>query len=124
MTTLETLPQNLKKQVLKALTRAGKSHTLADVDAGIQRGEFQCWHRENAVVVTQLQRQPQTMVLCVFLAAGTLASLQPMLEPLMAWAKAQGCTSAYLVGRFGWLRSFVGNHGFQPTATVMERTLE
>lgn len=123
MTTLSALPHGLKKQVLKALTRAGKSHTLADVDAGIARGEFQCWLRDDAVVVTQIQQQPQTRVLCIFLAAGTLKGLQQMTEPLMQWAKGEGCTSAYLVGRFGWLRSFVGDHGFQPTATVMERTL-
>ena len=110
-------------KVERALSRMAKSHSIADVDAGIAKGDFQLWAKPDAVVVTQIQQHPQAKMLCIFLAAGKLDQLEPMLEPLMEWARGQGCTSAYLVGRFGWLRSFVGNHGFAPTATVMERTL-
>lgn len=110
-------------KVERALSRMAKSHSVEDVDAGIATGDFQLWAKPDAVVVTQIQQHPQAKMLCVFLAAGKLDQLEPMLEPLMEWGKKEGCTSAYLVGRFGWLRSFVGNHGFAPTATVMERTL-
>ena len=120
---LADLSPVLRNKVAAALERAGKSHSLADVDAGIAKGDFQLWAKPDACVITEVQQYPQARRLCVFVAAGKLESLEPMLEPLMEWGKSQGCVSAFLVGRFGWLRSFVGAHGFAPTATVMERTL-
>lgn len=121
---LADLSPQLRAKVTQALDRAGKAYCLSDVDAGIAQGKYQLWAKPDAVVVTEVQQFPQQRVLCVFLAAGKLESLEPMLEPLMTWAKTEmGCTSAFLVGRFGWLRSFVGSHGFAPTATVMERSL-
>lgn len=107
----------------RALAYAG-THTPDDLHAGIAAGRFQQWGSGDSVIVTEILDTPQKRFLHFFLAEGTLPELRAMVPAILDWGRAQGCTHASLVGRFGWLRTFVKEFGFKKTAVMMEATLE
>lgn len=113
-------PTELRALITRALP---DSHTVDDVLGGIELGEFQLWPGESSVIVTQLQTQPRTKLLCLFLAAGTLDELHQMLPGILDWGKSQGCERAFLNGRAGWTRSFLQHEGWTQTSVVMELEL-
>lgn len=109
--------------ILRALRVAG-THTAEDIALGVEEGRFQLWPGEESAIVTELLRTPLRLTLHFFLAGGNLIELRAMMPGILAWGKAQGCTHASLIGRFGWLRSFVRDFGFTESAVMMEARLE
>jgi len=106
----------------KALMLAG-THRPEDIAEGIACGRFQEWGDEACVIVTEILETPLRKTLHFFLAEGDLAGLRLMLPEILDWGRMHGCTHASLVGRFGWLRSFVREFGFREAATMMEARL-
>ena len=102
-----------------ALAYSGGSHTVDDVLGMIERGEAQRWDGPNSIVVTEIDRQPHKTYLLFFLAAGRKDELLAMQEGIFAWGREQGCDAARLVGRKGWARSFLTDHGWQDTQYVI-----
>lgn len=107
----------------RALEYAGGSHTLADVDAGIQEGRFQEWTGDASVIVTEIRETPQQKILLFWLASGELEELRAMALPICEWGKSVGCVKAQLVGRLGWQRSAILKDGWKVTSVLMEREL-
>ncbi len=106
-----------------ALRYCGGSHTAADIDAAVDRGDLQRWEGDCSTIITEIKQTPQKRSLNFFLAEGNLRELEAMLPPILEWGKAQGCTGAYLVGRAGWQRSFLTRLGWKPAGIVMEVAL-
>lgn len=102
-----------------ALAHAG-THDLADVEQGIAEGYYQFWPCGDSAVVTEVLDTPKKRILNFFLAGGSLAELEAALPIILEWGKTQGCTSASLIGRKGWERTFLTRHGWQVTHSVME----
>lgn len=101
-----------------------KSYTFEDIAAAVERDEMQFWHTENSVVITQIAALPQRTWLHVLVSGGNLAELRAASETIAAWAKANGCTHASLVGRPGWERTFLTQTGWRKSRlVVMEREL-
>lgn len=107
----------------RALVYANGTHTVADIEAGVADGRFQKWENGGSVVITEILDSPRVRTLHFFLAGGSLEELRPMLEPIIEWGRREGCTRASLIGRLGWMRSFMRGAGFKPTALVMEKEL-
>lgn len=105
-----------------AIEQSG-THSVPDVEAGIELGDFQLWEGEHSAVVTQIQDYPQKRALCIFAAGGRLDELHRLWPVIKEWGQKLGCTSAFLVGRAGWARSFLRDEGWQPAALVMETEL-
>lgn len=101
------------------------NYTIDDVEEAIVTGRMRLWPGEKSAVVTEIGEYPQGKVLHYFLAAGDLTELARMEAPIVAWAKAQGCVRATLVGRRGWARSFLTrDSGWRDTDMVLlEREL-
>ena len=106
----------------KALALAG-THAPADIAEGVACGRFQEWGSETSTIVTEILETPRRKTLHFFLAEGNLTELRAMTPGILDWGRAMGCSHASLVGRFGWLRSFVREFGFKEAATMMEAEL-
>jgi hypothetical protein len=105
----------------KALRFGGQTHTLDDVFNAIDRGTMQLWAGEKSVIVTEIQDYPQRRLLCLFLAAGNMQELQEMLPEVLDWARASGCSGAFLNGRLGWMRSFLRHEGWKVQSVTMAK---
>jgi hypothetical protein len=105
----------------KALRFGGETHTLDDVFSAIDHGTMQLWAGEKSVIVTEIQDYPQRRLLCLFLAAGNMKELQEMLPGVLEWAKASGCSGAFLNGRLGWMRSFLARENWKVQSVTMAK---
>jgi len=107
--------------IASALARETFStHSVDDILAAIDKSEMQLWPGERSVVVTQVQVFPRNQALALIIGAGNLAELRSMLPAILAWGRAEGCKTAFLVGRAGWARSFLARDGWKQSAIVME----
>lgn len=106
--------------IARALAHAGGSHTEADIDAAVARGEMQRWDGEDSTIITEIKETPQKRSLNFFLAEGNLRELEVMLPGILEWGRAHGCTRAYMIGRAGWQRSFLKRLGWTMEAILME----
>lgn len=117
-------PQERDALLARALEYAGGTHTVADVNAAIARGEFQLWQGQRSLVVTQVSEHPQCKEAFAFAAAGEMGEIQALYPIVMAWAKAIGCTKVAFRGRKGWGRSFLTKtEGWHEAAVIYERTI-
>ena len=108
-----------------ALAYAGGTHTVADVEDAITRGDAQLWTGPNSCIVTEIDRQPRHSILCFWLTAGVSSELEAMEPGVVEWGKSEGCDRARLVGRKGWERSFLPSHGwFNIGHVIMEREIK
>jgi hypothetical protein len=106
-----------------ALEHAGRTHALADVAAMIDRGEAQIWPGRRAALVTIVEDDPQERRLLLWLAGGELDELVGDLRPRAeAWARAQGCRRALIIGRRGWERA-LAPEGYAPLARIIAKEL-
>lgn len=108
-----------------ALTYAGGSHTLADVERMIADGEAQFWPGVHSCIVTEIAVEPQRKVLHFFLVAGNLTEVEAMEPLILRWGAEKGCTLARCVGRRGWERTFMtAKSGWKNTnVIVMEKPI-
>jgi hypothetical protein len=106
-----------------ALRFGGDTHSLEDIAQGIDAGRFQLWDGDASAIITEILSTPRRKTLHFFLAGGYLIELRAMVPGILEWGQSIGCTHASLVGRFGWLRSFVREFGFKEKATLMEAKL-
>ena len=82
-----------------ALAYNGGECAFEDVVAGIEAGKMQLWPAPKGCLVTEIVEFPQKKVISVFLGGGDLDQLADMHRDVIAWAKAQGCTGARIIGR-------------------------
>lgn len=109
-----------RAKLTKALTYSGDTHTLEDIQAGVERGAFQEWSAGESVIITELRDTPNARFIHFFLAAGDLRELQPLAVLALQWGREQGATRASFIGRFGWERSFAQELGFEKKGTYQE----
>lgn len=107
----------------KALDLAGNTHTLEDVQQGIEAGRLQYWPGVNSAIITEIIEYPQKRTLHFFLAGGNLAEIEAMYPAVEAWGRDQGCTVASTSGRPGWERTFLKREGWKPRTVVMTKEL-
>ena len=107
----------------KALDLAGNTHTLEDVQQGIDAGHLVFWPGVNSAIITEIIEYPQKRTLHFFLAGGNLAELEAMYPTIQEWGREQGCTAASTVGRPGWERTFLKREGWTPRAVFMTKEL-
>lgn len=102
----------------QALEYAGATHTVEDVLHSVEMGEAMLWHSDGGILVTEVYEYPLKKVLHCWLAAGELEAVIDLSRQALEWAKEQGCTTATLTGRKGWLR-VLGAEGWRATPLVM-----
>jgi hypothetical protein len=106
-----------------SLEHAHGTHTLDDVEAGVQNGSLQLWTGPQSAIVTEVLEYPRVKVLHIFLAGGNLAEIEAMYEPIAAWARTLGCTQVRCTGRPGWERTFLKHRGWRKAQVVLQGDL-
>lgn len=102
-----------------ALPYARGTHTIEDIEAGIESGQFVFWAGRRSAIITEILHYPRKRVLHYFLIGGDLRELVEFMEPrITAWAKENGCSAVSGAGRAGFERVFAKS-GFEPAWRVI-----
>jgi hypothetical protein len=104
------------------MRQGGDLTTLDDVKRAILDGRMQFWPLLDSAVVTQVVSQGQE--LNIFLAGGSLNTLRQTLNSLEAFGQARGCKVVTILGRLGWMRSFLTRDaGYSAHAVLLAKEL-
>lgn len=110
-------------QVRRALPYAGGSFTYDEVRDAVKAGRMQFWALNDSFVITDIVNYPSHRHLHFFLAGGVMDDMKALQEPLESWGRAQGCTTASILGRKGWERSFLADRGWAATHVLYTKEL-
>lgn len=100
--------QRCKGWIEAALEKAGRTHTIEDVQAGIEAGDYQFWAGEACAVVTEIHEHPRCKVAFVWLLGGSLKEACGAVLPCIeTWARINGCARVMSGGyaRPGWAKA-------------------
>lgn len=111
------------RQHIAAALEYTPTHTLEDIEAGVDAGFFVLWQGERSAIVTEIQDYPRAKFLHFFLAGGDIEELARMVPYIEAAGRKLGCTHMSLGGRRGWLKSFLKDQGYAEAWTVMLKGL-
>jgi len=106
-----------KPWIEAALEYCYGTHSIEDIEAGIEAGEFHFWPGKNCAFVTEIAQHPRMKILNLFLAGGDLAEITEMEASIIAWAKTLGCTRVIQIGRAGWMKTY-RNLGYRVTPMI------
>lgn len=85
----------------------------------VESGTCLFWPGNHSVIVTETLEYPRRKVLHFFLASGNLPELAAMVPLILEWGLENGCTSATLLGRKGWQRTFLAKSGWTTSDLVL-----
>jgi len=106
-----------------ALEHAGRTHSLGEVKAAIQRGEARFWPGARSALVALAENDPGERRLLIWLAGGDRTELEAEILPLAeAWGREAGCRRALVIGRAGWERT-LKSKGYAPLARIVAKDL-
>jgi hypothetical protein len=106
-----------------ALDHAGRTHSLDDVRALIERGEARLWVGRRGALVALVETDPGDRRLLIWLAGGDREELETDTLPLAeAWGREAGCRRALIIGRPGWERT-LKSKGYAPLARIVAKDL-
>lgn len=113
-----------RRGIEAALSYGGNTHSFEDVVEAVQKDEAQFWSNEDSFIITELINYPQEKYVNVWLSGGgDMGKIEAMVPVIEAWALANGCTRAMLIGRKGWERTFLARTGWEPKQVVFEKSL-
>lgn len=113
-----------RRYIEAALKYAGGTHNFEDVTASVAEGRRQFWPGIRSAIITEVLEYPRNRTLNFFLAGGDAAELEAMEPLILDWGRTQGCTTAAMIGRRGWERTWLTQRaGWKPTLAVFEKAL-
>jgi hypothetical protein len=107
--------------IQKALDRCNGTHTLEDIQQGLEEGRYQIWPAEDGVAITEVLQYPRKKVLFFFLMAGKMEHVLANAGKAEQVAQDLGCSSLMFNGRHGWLKSPLMAQGFKPLWVAYEK---
>jgi hypothetical protein len=88
-----------------ALRSGTGTHSIADVEAAIERNEMALMTGDSAILVLEMPSFPQFRALRILAACGNLMELKNFAPRIQRVADAFGCTRVIVDGRMGWERT-------------------
>jgi hypothetical protein len=113
----------LRTPLLRALRRAGDTHTVGDIIAMIQRGAAQFFGDDRGACITEVTVYPRRKVMNIWLAIGELDACLSLIPQMEEFARQQGCTALTECGREGW-EPFLAKRGWTRYGLVMMRDIQ
>lgn len=108
-----------RAQIEKALKYTDGAVTFEDVEQQIEDGRLLFWPiGTESVVLTEITEYPQFRTLHIFCAAGRMEDIEAAAPIILDYGRHMGCKKATLVGRKGWLKSFLTRTGWVDTELV------
>ena len=106
-----------------ALDHAGRTHSLAEVRAAVERGEARFWPGPRSALVAIIETDPGDRRLLIWLAGGDREELETVILPRAeAWGRQRHCRRALVIGRAGWERT-LKSKGYAPLARIVGKDL-
>jgi hypothetical protein len=106
-----------------ALDHAGRTHSLADVRAAVERDEARFWPGPRSALIAVIEADPGERRLLIWLAGGDREELETAILPLVEdWGRERQCRRALVIGRAGWERS-LKSKGYAPLARIVGKDL-
>jgi len=106
-----------------ALAHSGRTHSLDDVRAAVERGEARLWTGAKSALVAVIEDDPADRRLLIWLAGGDREELETETLPLAeTWGRDRGCRRAMIIGRAGWERT-LKSKGYAPLARIVAKDL-
>lgn len=118
-----SLDSRVRGWIASALEMGAGTHTLDDVIAGLEAGDYQLWTTDKAACVTEIIVFPRKKALNFWLMGGDLADAMERIEPVArAWGSDRGCSLflGYAIERPGWDRA-LRKFGYAPGWRVFWR---
>jgi hypothetical protein len=112
----------MRERLQKALDFGGGDHSVDELVTETMMGRMQCFHSDDAVVFTQIEKRGKGKVMNVYLAAGVLEAVLALQDEFMEFARQEGCVSVLCHGRMGWAKALPEN-GWKPKYMTWEREL-
>lgn len=103
-----------------ALRYAHGTHTIEDVEAGLESGALGLLAGERSALVVEVVTYPRKRILNVFLAGGDMDDVKAWNDPLAKLAKGHDCSDITLAGRRGWVRA-LKDIGWSEVCTTVGR---
>lgn len=113
-----------RKWIEAALEYCGGTHTIEDIEDGIESGLYQFFCSPRSAVITEIIHYPRKTVLNYFLIGGDLGELIQEIEPYVTrWGKEKhGCKKVVGIGRKGFERAFRGS-GYTPCWSAITKDI-
>src|SRR6185312_4273509 len=106
-----------------ALDHAGRTHSLEQVKAAVERDEARFWPGPQSALVAVIETDPEDRRLLIWLAGGERQELETAILPMAeAWGRESGCRRALVIGRDGWART-LKSKGYAPLARIVGKDL-
>lgn len=106
----------------KALKLGGDTYSREDVVEKIRTGEFQCFHNDEAVVISSVHDDPKARYLHVFVVAGRWERVLELQDKLEQFAMEAGCKFMVTTGRKG-LTKRLPQIGWKPAYVTFRKEL-
>lgn len=117
----DTLPDitEYRELIERALKHDRPTHSFEDVEKAVEEGRALFWPiGEHSVVLTEITEFPRFKCLHIWCAAGRMEDIERAAPVILDYGRHMGCEKATLVGRKGWLRSFLTKTGWTDTELV------
>lgn len=97
-------------------------YTMVDVEAALRNGHatLHVGRRSFLLIAVEDEGSAGERIADVWLAGGDLEEIQAVLPTIEDWARAMGCTQAWIDGRRGWARALPG---YQEMTTRVRKLL-
>jgi hypothetical protein len=106
-----------------ALDHAGRTHTLAQVRAAVERDEARFWPGPRSALIAVIENDPGDRRLLIWLAGGDRGELEGVILPLAeTWGRQNLCRRVLVIGRAGWERA-LKSKGYAPFARIVGKDL-
>lgn len=116
--------ERCKPWIAAALKYAGGTHTLSDLELGIEIGRFHLIPLNHSAMIVEIIEYPRVRALHIFLAGGVLEELKAFVDTrLQDIARDNRCQRITIAGRKGFSRA-LRDIGFKEKWTVLSRSVE
>lgn len=106
-----------KPWIEAALEYTHGTHTIEDVELGIEQARFQFWPGQKSAAVTEVVEYPRAKALNIWLCGGDVEELLEMVPSWESFAKYLECDRLAGGGRVGW-NKFLKSHGWYAVGKV------
>lgn len=80
---------------IEAALKTSISHTIGDIEGGIESGLYQFWAGQHCAAITEICQYPQRKAIHHWLSGGDLKELVRQGAQIEAWGASLGCTMIF-----------------------------
>lgn len=108
--------ESYREGIESALRKCGQDVTFDEIAKSVDEGFTVMWAiTTRSVILTQISGR----TLNFFIASGIAHELRQAMPAIEAYGRDMGCTTASMLGRKGWAKSWLGGDGWEVSPLVL-----